>query len=103
MNEQRIEQLITWLESMPWWVDLSYAKLKRENKRYSAALYDALTRKHDGPSDELFTDLEVDHLMGVALLVDTEESMSLSEVKEKYLPNRDLNELRGVTETQEPE
>ncbi len=30
------------------------------------------------------------------LLTEEDESMSLSEVKEKYLPNRDIEELRGV-------
>ncbi len=30
MNEQRREQLIAWLESMPWWADLPYAKLEEK-------------------------------------------------------------------------
>ena len=43
------------------------AALKRENKRYSGALYDAmcLTIEHD---DDIFSDIRLDHLMGVALL-----------------------------------
>lgn len=32
MNEQKREQLIAWLESMPWWDELPYANLKRENE-----------------------------------------------------------------------
>ena len=44
-----------------------HAALKRENKRYSGALYDAmcLTIEHD---DDIFSDIRLDHLMGVALL-----------------------------------
>ena len=43
------------------------ASLKRENRRYSAALYDALCLQveHD---DDIFSDIKLDHLMGVALL-----------------------------------
>jgi len=32
MDEQKREQLIAWLESMPWWDELPYANLKRENE-----------------------------------------------------------------------
>jgi len=41
--------------------------LKRENKRYSGALYDAmcLQVEHD---DDIFSDIRLDHLVGVALL-----------------------------------
>ena len=28
MNEQKREQLIAWLERMPWWDELPYAKLE---------------------------------------------------------------------------
>ena len=31
MNEQKREQLIEWLESMPWWNELPYAHLEAEN------------------------------------------------------------------------
>ena len=47
--------------------------LRRENKRYSAALYDALCLQveHD---DDIFSDIRLDHLMGVALLTgDTDD------------------------------
>ena len=37
----------------------------------------------------------------VVLLADTQDSMSLSEAKEKYLPNRDLNEISGDADTTE--
>lgn len=39
------------------------------------------------------------HDIYIALLTAEDESMSLSEVKEKYLPNRDIEDLRKKPET----
>ena len=64
------------------------AALKREKERMMKLAHDYITAY-----EKL--------AFGDALLADTQEGMSLSEVKEKYLPNRDLNELRGVEDTQE--
>ena len=43
------------------------AALKLENKRYSGALYDAMCLQVDH-DDDIFSDIRLDHLMGVALL-----------------------------------
>ena len=32
MNDNKKKQLIAWLESMPWWKELPYAKLETENE-----------------------------------------------------------------------
>ena len=45
MNEQKREQLIEWLESMPWWDELPYAKLKAElaeSRAYADKLVDGI-------------------------------------------------------------
>ena len=50
------------------------AKLKRENRRYSGALYDAMcSRTPEDPVDEWFKDIELDHTLGEARVLLTEQ------------------------------
>lgn len=47
MNEQKREQLIVWLENIPWWDELPYANLEAENEM----LLDALAHCGYDPED----------------------------------------------------
>ena len=47
MNKQKREQIVAWLESMPWWAELPYAQLEAENAELKRSITDGrLTHIH---------------------------------------------------------
>ncbi len=79
MNDNKKKQLIAWLESMPWWKELPYAKLKEETaalKRENDRLEDGRDRWHQRwgiAFDILDTTQRRQYEEELALLADTQE------------------------------